>query len=165
MASAETVVSQEASVHATAVLVGARAVLIRGNSGSGKSGLALALLQAEHDGRLPFARLVADDRTRLQAVNGRLLARPAPELAGLLEVRGAGIRQVPYEPIAAVFLVIDFVDEPPRMPDASDLTVSINGISLPRLAVASGGDPLPFVLTEIARLQAASVTKSERSIG
>jgi HPr kinase/phosphorylase len=165
MAAADIVVSQAASVHATAVLVGERAVLIRGDSGSGKSGLALALLQAAHDGRLSFARLVADDRTRLEAVNGRLLARPVPELAGLLEVRGAGIRQVPHEPVAAVFLVIDIVDEPPRMPDAGDLTVAINGISLPRLAVASGGDPLPLVLIEIARLRSASVTKSERSIG
>jgi hypothetical protein len=165
MAAADIVVSQAASVHATAVLVGERAVLIRGDSGSGKSGLALALLQAAHDGRLSFARLVADDRTRLEVVNGRLLARPVPELAGLLEVRGAGIRQVPHEPVAAVFLVIDIVDEAPRMPDAGDLTVAINGISLPRLAVASGGDPLPLVLTEIARLRSASVTKSERSIG
>jgi hypothetical protein len=165
MAAADIVVSQAASVHATAVLVGERAVLIRGDSGSGKSGLALALLQAAHDGRLSFARLVADDRTRLEAVNGRLLARPAPELAGLLEVRGAGIRQVPHEPVAAVFLVIDIVDEPPRMPDAGDLIVAINGISLPRLAVASSGYPLPLVLTEIARLRSASVTKSERSIG
>jgi HPr kinase/phosphorylase len=153
MAAADTAVSQSPSVHATAVLVGARAVLIRGESGSGKSGLALALLQAGHDGRLPFARLVADDRTALSAVNGRLLARPAPELTGLLEVRGAGIRQVPNEPVAAVFLVIDIVDDPPRMPDAGDLTVIIDGISLPRLAVASGADPLPLVLVEIARLR------------
>jgi HPr kinase/phosphorylase len=102
---------------------------------------------------LPFARLVSDDRTRLEAVNGRLLARPAPELAGLLEVRGAGLRQLPYEPVAAVFLVIDIVDEPPRMPAAGDLTVTIDGISLPRLAVASGADPLPLVLAEIARLR------------
>jgi hypothetical protein len=135
------------------VLVGARAVLIRGESGSGKSGLALALLQAAHDGRLPFARLVSDDRTRLEAANGRLLARPAPELAGLLEVRGVGIRQVPHEPVAAVFLVVDIVDEPPRIPDAGDLSVIIDGISLPRLAVASCGDPLPLVLAEMARLR------------
>ncbi|MBV8747765.1 MAG: serine kinase [Xanthobacteraceae bacterium] len=153
MAAADTAVSQAASVYASAVLVGARAVLIRGDSGSGKSGLALALLQAAHNGRLPFARLISDDRTRLQAVNGRLLARPVPELAGLLEIRRAGIRQVPHEPVAAVFLVIDIVDEPPRMPDAGDLIVTIDGISLPRLAVASGADALPLVLAEIARLR------------
>ena len=153
MSAADTGASQAPSVHASAVLVGARAVLIRGESGSGKSGLALALLQAAQDGRLPFARLVSDDRTCLEAVNGRLLARPVAELAGLLEVRGAGIRQVPHEPVAVIFLVIDIVDEPPRMPDAGDLSVIIDGISLPRLAVASDGDPLPLVLAEIARLQ------------
>ncbi len=152
MVAAESGGPQAASVHASAVLVGPRAVLIRGRSGSGKSRLALALLQAGHDGRLPFARLVADDRTRLEAAHGRLLARPAPELAGLLEVRGAGIRQVPHEPLAVVFLVVDIVDEPPRLPDAADLSVTIDGILLPRLAVASGADALPLVLAEIARL-------------
>jgi serine kinase of HPr protein (carbohydrate metabolism regulator) len=144
------------SIHASAVLVGPRAVLIRGPPGSGKSRFALGLLQAAHNGRLPFARLVADDRARLEAANGRLLARPVPELVGLLEVRGVGIRQVPYEPVAAVFLVIDIVDDPPRLPDAVDLTVTIEGIALPRLAVASVVDPLPLMLAEIIRLTGRS---------
>ena len=152
MATADAADKQAPSVHASAVLVGPRAVLIRGGSGSGKSRLAFALLQAARDGRLAFARLVADDRTRLQAANGRLLARPVPELTGLIEARGAGIRQMPYEPVAAVFLVVDIIDELPRVPDASDLTVTIDGISLPRLAVASTVDPLPLVLAEIVRL-------------
>ncbi len=143
---------QSASVHASAVLVGPRAVLIRGQSGAGKSRLALALLQAGRDGQLPFARLVADDRTQLEVASGRVLARPAPELAGLLEVRGAGIRQVPHEPVAVVFLVVDIVDDAPRLPDAADLRVTIDGISLPRLAVASDTDAVPLVLAEIARL-------------
>jgi len=64
----------------SAVLVGAKAVLIRGPSGSGKSRLAFALLQAAQAGQLPFARLVADDRALVEAVNGRLLVRPAPVL-------------------------------------------------------------------------------------
>ena len=66
------------TIHASAVLVGRRAVLIRGPSGSGKSRLALALLQAAQSGALPFARLVADDRALVEACNGRLLVRPAP---------------------------------------------------------------------------------------
>ena len=70
------------SIHASAVLVGARAVLIRGPSGSGKSRLALALLHAARQGLLPFARLVADDRAHVEAAHGRLLVRPAPALAG-----------------------------------------------------------------------------------
>ena len=66
-----------ASVHASAILTGARAVLIRGPSGSGKSLLAFKILQAADAGLLPFARLVADDRAHVQACNGRLLVRPA----------------------------------------------------------------------------------------
>jgi HPr kinase/phosphorylase len=137
------------SIHASAVLVGARAVLIRGPSGSGKSRLALALLQAAEDGWLPFARLVSDDRTRIEAAHGRLLARPVPELAGLIEVAGLGIRKVPYEPLAVVFMVIDLGATAPRMPEPADLSVTLEGIPLPRLAVASDHDPIPLVLAEI----------------
>ena len=67
-----TPLSDSASVHACAVLVGARAILIRGPAGSGKSRLALALIQAAETGRLPFARLLADDRVRPEAHHGRL---------------------------------------------------------------------------------------------
>ena len=61
-----------ATIHASAVLAGARAVLIRGPAGAGKSRLALALIEAAQSGLLPFARLVADDRVELQARHGRL---------------------------------------------------------------------------------------------
>ena len=101
-----------ATIHATAVLVGPKAVLIRGPSGSGKSRLALRLLQS-----LPFARLIGDDRVYLEPQNGRLLVQPAKELAGLLEVRGFGIQRQPFEPIATVGLVIDLVAETERMPE------------------------------------------------
>ena len=83
------------TIHASAVLVGARAILIQGPSGSGKSRLAMALLDAAGAGLVPFARLVADDRCHLETAHGRLLVRPAPALAGLIEVRGLGIRRVP----------------------------------------------------------------------
>src|ERR1044071_4091796 len=98
---------QSPSIHASAVLVGARAVLIQGPSGSGKSQLALALLEAARSGTLPFARLVADDRAEIAALHGRLLVRPAPALAGMIEVRGVGIRRVPYEAVAVVGLLVD----------------------------------------------------------
>ena len=80
------------TVHASAVLVGARAVLIRGPSGAGKSRLALDLIAAAAAGRLRFARLVGDDRVHLEKSGGRLLVRPAAALAGLIELRGTGIR-------------------------------------------------------------------------
>jgi HPr kinase/phosphorylase len=140
------------SIHASTVLIGSRAVLIRGPSGSGKSRLALALLQAGEEGRLAFARLVSDDRTLLEAVHGRLLARCVPELAGLIEIRGIGIRKVPYEPAAVVFLVIDLGADNLRLPEPGTRTTSIKGIVLPRLAVASGIDPMPQLLAETQRL-------------
>ena len=95
------------TVHASAVLVGARAVLIRGPSGSGKSRLALDLIDAARTGSLLFARLVADDRVHLDNADGRLLVRPAEALAGLIEVRGVGLLRMAYEASAVVGLVVD----------------------------------------------------------
>jgi HPr kinase/phosphorylase len=134
------------SVHASAVLLGARALLIRGPAGAGKSRLVLGLLQMP-DTRVAFVRLVADDRTLLEAVHGRLLARPAPELAGLLEVRGLGIRRLPYEPVAVISRVVDLAsDDATRLPDDVARTTTINGIQLPRLALAATADPLAVVV-------------------
>src|SRR6266545_8207351 len=85
-APARNVMVDPASMHACAVLVGARAILIRGPAGSGKSRLALALIEVAGSGHLRFARLVADDRVQLDACHGRLLARAPQTLAGLIEV-------------------------------------------------------------------------------
>jgi serine kinase of HPr protein (carbohydrate metabolism regulator) len=76
------------TVHASAVLVGSRAVLIRGPSGSGKSRLAFDLILAGRSGLLPPAVLVGDDRVHLDTSGGNLIVRPARELAGLIEIRG-----------------------------------------------------------------------------
>ena len=135
-----------ATVHASAVLVGERAVLIRGPSGAGKSRLALELIQAGRAGALRFARLVGDDRVFLQVTGGRLLARPAPTLAGLLEVRGAGILQLPYEPSAVIGLIVDLAGDTPRLPEPAQQQLEIEGIRLPRLGVAAGEAALPTVL-------------------
>lgn len=132
------------TIHASAVLIGSRAVLIQGPSGSGKSRLALALLEAADRGALPFARLVADDRAYVAAYHGRLLVRPAPALAGLIEVRGLGIRRVPHEPAAVVGLAIDLAaDDAGRLPGDAAQTISTEGIPLPRLAVAAGAEAFP----------------------
>jgi HPr kinase/phosphorylase len=138
---------EPATVHASAVLLGARAVLIRGPAGSGKSRLALDLIQAGQTGSLAFARLVADDRVLLTVSHARLLARPPEALAGLIEVRGLGIRCLDYEPVAVVGLVIDLAASgAPRLPEPDDQQAEISGIKLPRLAMAEGADPLPSVL-------------------
>jgi HPr kinase/phosphorylase len=135
------------TVHASAVLVGARAVLIRGPSGSGKSRLAFELLEAAGSRPAQFARLVADDRAHLEAANGRLLVRPAAALAGLIEVRGVGLLRLPHEPIAVVGLVVDLAAaDAKRLPDADRRITEIDGVELPRLAVAAGTAALPGVL-------------------
>jgi HPr kinase/phosphorylase len=123
------------SIHASAVLVGAHAILIRGPSGAGKSRLALELIQAAPR---TFTRLVADDRVHVEAAHGRLLARPAPSLAGLIEVWGLGITRLPHEPVAVVSLVIDLGSPAERLPDGAAARTSIEGIELPRLTVAAG---------------------------
>ncbi|MBI4275192.1 MAG: HPr kinase/phosphatase C-terminal domain-containing protein [Rhizobiales bacterium] len=139
-----------ATIHASAVLVGAHAALIRGPSGSGKSRLALALLDAVRIGALAFARLVADDRAQLETAHGRLLVRPAIPIAGLLEVRGLGIERLPFEPVACVRLVIDLNDETvKRLPPDTAKTALIDDIRLSRLGVAPGVEPLPLVLAAL----------------
>ena len=139
-----------ATVHATAVLVGARAVLIRGPSGAGKSRLALALIDAARAGALRFAILVGDDRVHLSSAAGRLLVRPATALGGLVEVRGVGIMGMPYEPCAVVGLAVDLGADAERLPADGQRQTVIEGITLPRLAVAAADDalrPLLVLLT------------------
>ena len=133
-------------MHASAVLVGARAVLIRGPSGAGKSRLALELIEAARAGHLLFARLVADDRVHLEAAGGRLLVRPADALAGLIEVRGVGILRLVHEPSAVVGLVVDLGADAERLPQAAKRQTELEGITLPRLAVAPDAAALPAVL-------------------
>lgn len=127
------------TIHATAVLVGRRAALIRGSSGSGKSAVALALLAMATRGDIPFARLVGDDRVHVHAVNGRLVVRAAYTLAGLIERRGAGIEQVAYEPVAVVGLVVDLsAEDGGRMPEEGALSAEIAGVRLRRLPMPVG---------------------------
>jgi HPr kinase/phosphorylase len=90
--------SAAATLHATTVAHGGRALLIRGPAGSGKSALALELLARG-------AALVADDRTVLTLEAGRPVASPPPSIAGLIEARGLGLLRLPWlagVPVAAV---------------------------------------------------------------
>ena len=137
-----------ATVHATAVLVGAKAVLIRGASGAGKSRLALGLIDAVGTGGLRFARLIADDRVILEAAHGRLVVRAPPPIAGLVEERGRGILACAYEDLAVVGLIVDLAAaDAARMPEGRALETVVEGVTVSRLPVASGCDPLPLVLS------------------
>jgi HPr kinase/phosphorylase len=148
------VMAAQSTAHASAVLVGARAVLIRGSSGVGKSRLALELINAARVGSLLFARLVADDRVHLVPAGGRLLVRPVEALTGLIEVRGVGLLRLPHEPSAVVGLVIDLAaTDAQRLPEPDRRKTEISGIALPRLAVAPDDKALPAVLALINSLQ------------
>jgi HPr kinase/phosphorylase len=93
---------------------------------------------------------VADDRVHVEACHRRLIARPPAALAGLLEVRGLGIRQLPYEPVAAVSWIVDLgAATSMRMPEGAAAQAIIEGVPLPRLAVAPGCDPFPVVLAAL----------------
>jgi HPr kinase/phosphorylase len=135
------------TIHASAVLIGPKAVLIRGPSGAGKSALAWSLVEAGRQGVLPFARLIGDDRVEVAAAHARLLVRPAQALDGLLEIRGLGIRRLDYEPVAAVGIVFDIGPPgPDRLPERDQITATIAGITLPRLAAAAPAEAVPLIL-------------------
>jgi hypothetical protein len=139
-----------ASVHGSAVLVGDHAVLIRGPSGSGKSRLAFDLILAGRAGQIPAAMLVGDDRVQLEVAQGRLMVRTVRELAGLIEVRGLGIRRCDFAEQAVVGLVVDLsAADAERMPAPVALLATISGVILPRIPVAWGFQPFPMVVAAL----------------
>jgi serine kinase of HPr protein (carbohydrate metabolism regulator) len=143
------------TVHASAVLAGARGILIRGPAGAGKSRLALGLIEAAQCGLVAFARLVGDDRIELAACHGRLLARAPAALAGLIEVRGLGIRKLAHEPVAVIGLVVDLAaSDAKRLPGDAAREVFVAGIKLPRLGIGPGYDPRPTLLAHLLTSQA-----------
>ena len=139
-----------ASVHASAVLVGHRAVLIRGPSGAGKSNLAFDLMLAGRSGQIPRAVLVGDDRVFLNVHEGQLVVRPAPELAGLIEIRGLGIRRCEFAAEAVVGLVIDLrAEDAERLPPPEALLTTLNGVVVPRIPVGSSTPSLSLVVAAL----------------
>jgi serine kinase of HPr protein (carbohydrate metabolism regulator) len=147
------------TVHASAVKVGERAVLIRGPSGAGKSRLAFELICSGPSWQLPNAVLVGDDRVHLDTAGGELFVRPAPLLSGLIEIRGLGIRKLDFVAEAVVGLVVDLAaEDAERLPPDSALEISIFGAKIPRIPVGSGFSPLPLVVA------ALTTTKSSGSV-
>ncbi len=118
------------------------AVLLRGPSGTGKSDLALRLM----DGG---ARLVADDQTQLSVKDGGLVASAPATIAGRMEVRGLGVAEVPRLSEAPVCLVVDLVpgDAIDRLPEPG--TCELLGITLPLLRLD------PFEASAPAKLRLA----------
>lgn len=135
-------VPEQRTIHATTVAIDGRAIILRGPSGSGKSDLALRLIESG-------AELVSDDRTILTATGGDLVAAAPGAIAGLLEVRGVGLLSLPYRDAAPVALVadLDTTGVPARLPDPAAET--LEGISVPRV------DLSPFEASAPAKLRAA----------
>ena len=128
----------QVSLHATALIVGEAALLIRGASGTGKTTLALQLIDtAQRRGQ--FARLIGDDRVSLRRAGGRLIVAPHPAIAGMVEKRWQGVEAEPHEPKAVVGAVIDLVDvgrDPlPRLPQQAERLAILAKLSVPRLAL------------------------------
>ena len=129
-------------IHATAVAIEGEAILLRGASGSGKSDLALRLI----DGG---ARLVADDQSELVRRGERIIVRAPPALAGLIEIRGLGIIRLDALPEAPLGLIADIAAPQAieRLPPAA--AEEVLGIAVPLVAVA------PFEASAAAKLRIA----------
>ncbi|MBL4747925.1 MAG: HPr kinase/phosphatase C-terminal domain-containing protein [Magnetovibrio sp.] len=112
-------------IHATCVALDGSAVLLRGDSGSGKSDLALRLIDESWD-------LVSDDYTELEAQGHELLAQAPKTINGLFEVRGLGLihlQTINRVPVQAVFDLKPLVDVE-RLPEFT--TETFEGLEVPR---------------------------------
>jgi HPr kinase/phosphorylase len=131
---------EELFVHGTCVAINcsdniARAALLRGAPGSGKSDLALRFIAFFGAGKSSReqASLISDDQVLLTREGDVLDARAPGAIAGKLEVRGLGIVEVNHLAHAQLTMIIDLVgaDEVPRMPDDPPPSEELLGVSLP----------------------------------
>ena len=113
-------------IHATCVVIDGRAVLIEGPSGSGKSDLALRLIDRG-------AGLVSDDYTDLAVAEAGLVASAPATISGQIEVRGLGIVAHPAAPPCPVALIVR-AGTPERMPEAA--TCAMAGVELPMIILS-----------------------------
>jgi len=142
------------NLHGTCILLNGRGVLILGAPGSGKSDLALRLMDAPGWGAGAIAmdaRLVADDQVFLRREADRLIAAAPPALAGLIEIRGLGIVRVEAAPEAPLALVVQLVPAAAieRLPERSTLTLL--GLEIPRVEIDPSAASAP------ARVRAALI--------
>ena len=116
-------------IHASCVAIHGRAVLIAGRSGSGKSDLALRLIDRG-------AVLVSDDYTQLDREGAALIASPPANIAGKIEIYGVGIVAMPFANSAPVGLLVVVDEAPVRLPEPGDVR-TIAGVDIPVIALAS----------------------------
>jgi HPr kinase/phosphorylase len=134
--------SEPLLVHATTIAIDDSAVLLRGPSGSGKSDLALRLIDAG-------ARLVADDQSELWRDGDAVMVRSPATIAGLIEVRGLGILRIEPLAVARLAMIVDLVapQHVERLPEPCSETIF--GLVIPVVALA------PFEASAPAKLRFA----------
>lgn len=126
-------------VHASSVAIQGRAVLIEGPSGSGKSDLALRLIDRG-------GVLISDDYTELSVLDGRLIASAPATIAGTIEVRGIGLIASPAALPCPVALLVR-AGTPERMPEPA--TCAMEGVDVP-VIVLSFLEPSAPIKVELA---------------
>ena len=121
--------------NASCVAIDGRAVLIEGEPGSGKSSLALALIDRG-------AVLIGDDGVTLENRQGRVWTSPPPNIAGLLEVRNVGLVTLPTcsAPLA---LVLRLDEDAARFTEAAE-QVERAGFELPLVRLYPHSSALPL---------------------
>jgi HPr kinase/phosphorylase len=135
-------------IHATAIAIGTKAVLIQGPSGAGKSDLALRCLAVTPSPLIPIpAHLIADDQVQLKLkVDGIWLEAPDP-IFGQMEVRGLGIIKLTPCLTARLSLIVNLLPAnhaPERLPERQ--TTPILGHDIPTLALQSFEPSAPLKL-------------------
>lgn len=120
-------------MQATCVAIGGRGVLIEGPSGSGKSSLALTLIDRG-------AQFVGDDGVLVRRSRGRLIAAPHPRIRGLIEVRNLGILTFPCLDQVAIALVVKLDPDAPRFIEEAE-RIELEGVEIPMLRIWPEGGP------------------------
>lgn len=135
------------TIHASTVSIGGRAVLIAGRPGSGKSDLALRLIDRG-------AVLVSDDYTILTRSGDRLLASSPETIRGRIEIRGIGLVEMPAESAVPVAMMVTVDDPVPRMPEPGQSRL-LAGVAVPLFALAAFEVSTPIKIEQLLRSLAA----------
>jgi HPr kinase/phosphorylase len=146
--------TETALIHGTCLALGTDGVLLLGKPGSGKSDLALRLIDEAGcglSGHMRAARLVADDQVLVQRQDSGLVASSPPALSGMLEVRGLGLARLSAMPQVSLTLAVRLTPaaDIERLPDLASARMAILGIDLPLILLD------PIMASAPARLRAA----------
>lgn len=133
------------NIHASCVSLKRKGVLLLGDSGAGKSDMALRLIE-QHQ-----AKLVADDRVDISICNNQAKASCPKNIKGLLEVRGVGIVKYPPQKQTILKLAIQLTSKPiERLPEKSFYT--IGGVKIPLLKINPFENSAPLKILAALRL-------------